>query len=239
LLTLKKNLNIIKHEATIVNINKEYFINRECVIEHAKFWPIFCLYLGSVYLGTTNLGGWAASAVGIIALTIIGAYGEKLRRYHARVRFRQGKLQRTGDGGEDCWTILLRKRWANLLTHPFSHVFKPAPGLEVTVDIDGRNRGSVRCFERPITVIAAHERFVVGIGHCDIAPSVTVNHFHDLEKVSKLAGVCISDYIDNGQYDDLPDNVKCEEPEHGKITEKQFYSHMGLFLLSHHGLKIE
>lgn len=205
---------------------------KEIVVEHCLFWPIFGVYIASVYVGTTSFGAWAASAVGIVAVAIVGAYGEKLRRYHARVRYRVGKLQRTGDGGEDCWTVLLRKRWANLLTHPFSHVFKPAPGLEMTIDCGGYATGSVRLFERPMTVIAAHEKFVVGIGHADYTAECAGQLMQEIEELSAEVGVNVEDYIDK-DYDDVPQGIR----DSGRFPEEQFYKLLGFYIMDRDGLQ--
>jgi len=207
---------------------------REIIIEHLIFWPIFSLYALSVWYGTTNFGGWAASAVGLIALGIIGAYGEKLRRYHAKVRFRQGCLQRTGDGGEDCWTVLLRKRWANFLTHPFTHVFKPAPGLEQKVDCAGEFPGSVRMREKPMRVIAQHEKYIDAIGHADVAPSSTRKLLDDLLLKAKREGINIADYADL-YFEDLVERRKQKRID-GVLEEEEFYQLLGLHILERDGL---
>lgn len=212
---------------------KHFDMCPEIIREHAYFWPIITVYGGSVYLGTTGYGLVIAGLVGSVASIPIGVYGRKIFRYLPNVRYRIGKYQTTGDGDSNYWTVLLRKKLPNFITHPFSHVFKKAPGLEFTIDSDGVNRGSCRLGEIPLTVIGSHENRIKPIGDNDKAGGGVRKKLNILAKVFDDAQLDIRLCIKhNVQYDQLHDVFR------EKMTEKQYYEYMGLRIFMRDGLVI-
>lgn len=177
--------------------------------------------------GGTIALGIIGSAIGGFA----GTYIRKIVRYTANVRFRKGRLQRTGDGGEDYWTALVRKEMPSPITRPFDHFVRPFPGTEITVDVHGA--GSVRHNKRPMTVIGAHEKFIVSVGHADKTATPPGELYKVLRDRGKKAVINIKRFWENGEYTDLPEDAR------KILSEKEFYILLGLSVLERDGLKIQ
>ncbi len=179
------------------------------------------------------LGDMTNMLVAGVFLAPLGAYGNKVRRFGADVRYRAGKLQRTGDGGQDQWTVIVAKHWVPFWRSPLDHFKLPFHATEVTVDTGGYAAGSVRCGKRPITVIAGHEKTVVPIGSDDSAPSATRHEVARLATVAVKADIGMRNIMasDTG-YDDLT------KFQRQKMSENDFYKLLGLCILKRDGLKL-
>lgn len=199
------------------------------IIQHLVFWPMVFLYAYLSFLASTNV---KLSFFGLLLTAGIGTpvalYFDKLRRYFANVRYRQGRLQRTGDGGEDCWTVIVEKYWISFWQYPLWHFIRPFTAWEVTVDCGGYSPGSVRSGERALGFIAQHEKFCVKIGHNDVAP--------------KAAGEKIEQLIDKAVAAKIPIDVDLllrYNDNEGYLTDCNRLTLVGLLILERDGLQFE
>lgn len=199
------------------------------VIQHFIFWPTLFLYAYLSVLASTNV---KLSFFGLLLTAGIGTpvalYFDKLRRYFANVRYRQGRLQRTGDGGEDCWTVIVEKYWISFWKYPLWHFIRPFTAWEVTVDCGGYSPGSIRSGERALNFIAQHEKFCVKIGHNDIAPNPANVKFEQLVRKSTAAGL-------NTDIDLL----LSYNNNNGYLTDQNRLTLIGLLILERDGLQFQ
>lgn len=212
--------------------------SKDAVIGTGNQWVIFitilllCLLMSWIASTYSLLGDMTNAFVGAAFLGTLGAWGEKIRRYWANVRYRVGKLQKTGDGGEDCWSTIVDKEWISFWKYPLDHFRKPFLGTEVTVDCAGYAPGSVRCGGRPLTVLGKHEDFIVPIGSADKAAYSARKEWERVLAINTY-GINIESIVLKGlRYCDLPENSK------RSISKCDFYTLMGLHILQRDGLQI-
>lgn len=205
-----------------------------CLKQHAIVWGAAAGYAGATALAASHASGSLAVLVaGAMVGGPVAAYSEKIRRYFANVRYRVGRLQKTGDGGEDCWTVLVKKDWIPFWASPLWHLIRPFLGTEITVDCAGYAPGSVRYNRRPVSVLGKHEPFVVAVGHNDVAAADAGGLLDTLRGIAANAGVLIDGHnMPTIQYEDLtPDQQR-------EMTEQDFYILLGLEILVRDGLQM-
>lgn len=203
-------------------------MKKATIIQHFCFWPVLSFYIYLSVLASTNV---KLSFFGILLTAGIGTpiaiYFEKIRRYFANVRYRQGRLQRTGDGGEDCWSVIVKKYWIPFWKYPVWHFIRPFAAWEVTVDCGGYSPGSIRSGKRALGFIAQHEKFCVAVGHNDIVtPAAT-------QRMEYLTGVANNAMIDV----DCIGKEKFVKYQHNdNMTLDEYMTLDGLLILERDGL---
>lgn len=96
---------------------------------------------------------------------VAGAFGKPLAeyiwrvsRYFKDVRLRVPKYIKTGDGGDNYYSLIMKKYWNPFLVAPLDHIKLPIKAHEVCIDVGGSHEGGIFSGKRPLSSIAANEK---------------------------------------------------------------------------------